>query len=40
MSQSHSHSQLMTQGIDEAGPRSHLKSHKENYNYGEIKGIN
>lgn len=36
MSQSHSH--RLTQNIDEAGPRLHLKSHKENYNYGEIEG--
>ncbi len=23
--------------LDEAGPRIHLKSHKENYNYGKTK---
>lgn len=33
---SNSHSFVMN--IDEADPRIHLKSYKESYNYGKIKG--
>lgn len=32
-----SNSHRLVNNIDEAGPRIHLKSHKENYNYGKTE---